>query len=191
MKRGIIRYFVALGAPTGRKTTQDLIIPAWIYKKKKLQEEFFASLLGSELGVPKVHIKRTRLQTLDFAITAEPRYSDNRYEFITRVKDFFESKGIKCSEIKTSKIKNSEKLKFRLLVSTKYSNYSQFVEKIRLNYCSYKTEKLQNTLKEFRKVKYSRYNELIEKGYGAENAMKLLQLEPKDLYNIITEEENL
>lgn len=191
MKRAISRYFLALGAPKGRKTTQDLIIPAWIYNKKTLQEEFFASLLGSELGVPKVHITKTKLQTLDFSITAEPLYTDNRYEFISRIKEFFESKGIKCSEIKISKIKDSDKLKFRLLISTTYSNYVQFVKNIKLNYCSYKTEKLQNTLVEFRKVKHFRYNELIEKGYGAEHVMKLLRVEPKDLYTILTEEESL
>ena len=63
------------------------------------------------------------------------------------------------------------------------------MDSIKLNYAKYKLEKLKRTLSEFRAIKYSQYNKLIEQNYSAETAMKLLNIDPKTLYSIIMEEE--
>jgi len=45
---------VALGAPLGRKTTQDYEVPAWIFKAPLWQKRLFlAALFGAELSAPK------------------------------------------------------------------------------------------------------------------------------------------
>ncbi len=187
--RAIIRYLVALGAPRGRKTKQELYVPGWIYLEPRYQDEFFASLLGSELGAPKVHKSQRSLQTLDFLITSESKFENNRYEFVLTIKQYLESKGIQCSDIKIYKGRNKNRKKIRLLISTEYSNFKKFVDTIKLNYCTYKSEKLKSTLSEFRTIKYQRYKELIEQNHSAEKAMHLLRIDPKALYSIITEEE--
>ena len=187
--RAIIRFFIALGVSKGKKTIQELFIPGWIYLSQEYQDEFFASFLGSELGVPKIHKSQRSLHTLDLLITSKPIFENNRYEFFLAIKHYLESKGINCSDIKIKKIENTDRIKIRLLISTRYDNYKKFVDSIKLNYAKYKLEKLKRTLSEFRAIKYSQYNKLIEQNYSAETAMKLLNIDPKTLYSIIMEEE--
>ncbi|MHA1303031.1 MAG: ATP-binding protein [Candidatus Heimdallarchaeaceae archaeon] len=187
--RSIIRFFVALGAPIGNKTKINFHIPAWIYSNEHLQDEFFGSYLGGELGVPLVHTKGRFLNTLDVGITADDQTLENRYMFLGAVRDYLGSKGITTTSISKRSIKQNRKYLVRLLISAKYENLMQFTQNVKLNYCKYKTEKLQSTLDEFTTIKYNRYKELIEGNMGAERAMKLLNLSPRALYYVISQVE--
>ncbi|MHA1778071.1 MAG: hypothetical protein ACTSYN_00705, partial [Candidatus Heimdallarchaeaceae archaeon] len=186
--RAIIRFFLALGAPKGKKTEQPLFTPAWIYINDTLEEEFFSSFLGSEIGVPKIHSSGIRLQTFDLSITGKKELAENRLEFLDQVKQFLEKKGIKCNKIHIYKTANKRHYKYRLFISTQFLNVYQFSKDIRLNYCRYKSEKLRKNIREFGKIKRQRYEELINKGYGAERAMKTLRLSQRGLYVILSEE---
>ena len=78
---------------------------------------------------------------------------------------------------------------YRLLVSVKFDNVVNFIKNVKINYCTYKKEKLVTAINEFRDLKKNKYYELISRGYGAESTMKLLQLTPKSLYVVLNEEE--
>ena len=69
--RDVIRFFLALGSPLGRKN-KEIRIPAWIYLNEEIQKEFFGAFLGNELCSPKFLEKN--LQIDEFAIALAGRY---------------------------------------------------------------------------------------------------------------------
>ncbi len=186
--RNIIRFFLALGAPQGNKTKLALEIPNWVYLQENLADEFFGSLFGGELGSPKVHKQKNRLQTLDLGITGNEKLEENRVNFLNKVKRYLESKEVNSTSILKRKTKNEELSIYRLMISTKFDNVVHFVKKVKINYCRYKKEKLLTAINEFARLKKKKYQELISRGYGAEHAMKVLQLTSKSLYTILNEE---
>jgi len=183
--RNIIRFFLALGAPKGNKSKLNLKIPQWIYLKDQLQHQFFGSFLGGEVGIPKVHVNKFYLNTFDVAITGTKQLEQNRYEFISELKQFLFKNGINTGSIIKRKTKTDGTYLYRLLISTQVDNLIRFIRNMKINYCYYKKEKLINTINEFMRTKKSRYKELLNKGYGAEKCMKLLQLTPNSLYEIL------
>ncbi|MBN1502176.1 ATP-binding protein [Candidatus Woesearchaeota archaeon] len=191
--RNIIRFFIALKSPVGKKSSQNIIIPAWIYRNKNLKMEFFSSLLGSEAGVPGVHISKTQLNTFDFAITGEEGLENNRINFLEKIKDYLNSVNIKTGKISTRivKTKKSDKgsILYRFLISTEFQNMINFSKECKLNYCNYKRDKLTEVLNEFRIIKKERYEFMLKNGMGAETAMKKLNLTPKALYEILNDTE--
>ncbi|MBD3204568.1 hypothetical protein GF327_09835 [Candidatus Woesearchaeota archaeon] len=191
--RKIIRFFIAIKSPVGKKSSQELTIPGWIYKKNNLTKEFFASLLGSEAGIPKVHVSKIRLNTFDFAISGEEGLKQNRINFLEKIKNYLASVDVKTGKISTRKIrtKKSDKgsILYRFMISTEFQNLINFSKNCKINYCNYKKEKLTKTINKFRKIKKQRYDKLISEGYGAESAMNQLNLSPRALYEILNDTE--
>lgn len=147
--RKVIRFFKALGIPIGNKTLQNLFVPKWIKRDSRLEDSYYFSLFGSELGVPKVRGSQTN--TFDFAIGGLPVFYENRIMFVLQIKIYLENKGIKSGKISVNKSmpgKNQKTYIFRLLISTKIENMLLFLEKIELYYCYYKKDKLKNTIYE-------------------------------------------
>ena len=186
--RNIIRFFLALGAPQGNKTKLALEIPNWIYLLDIYADEFFGSFFGGELGSPKVHKQKNRLQTLDIAITGAMEMEDNRVNFLNKIKRYLEDREVYSTALVKRTTKNEKLLLYRLLISIKFDNVVNFIKNVKINYCKYKKEKLVSAINEFRDLKKKKYDELIERGYGAENVMKLLQLTPKSLYVVLNGE---
>ena len=193
--RDLIRFFVALGAPVGKKTKIKLKIPEWINKSKELQTEFFSSLLGSEVAIPKVHVSKRHLNSFSFAITGVPEVHESRLVFFQELKNYFNSISVKTGKI-VKKVHKSElspekNYLYQIHISTTFENLINFSKNCKLNYCQYKREKLTKTIKELSTIKKERYQTLISEGYGAEHCMKLLQLSPRALYEILNETEFL
>jgi Lon-like ATP-dependent protease len=170
--RNIIRFLLALGAPLGNKTKKELVTPSWIALNNSYEDNFFGALFGSGLGVPKIHISKRYLQTLDFAICGLKEHSSNRVTFIERIKSYLNKKGINTGKISRRTTSNKNLDLHRLLISTKFDNFLKFVSEIKLHYCDYKQLKLKSTLDEFIKIKNKRFNELLNKGLGAEQIMQ-------------------
>ncbi len=185
--RNIIRFFLALGAPRGNKTKKELKIPGWIKINSKWEDEFYSSLFGNEMGIPKVHKQQNRMQTFDFSITGNISFDKNRYEFLNKIKDYLKRKNVKCNIIKRTNLSETNYL-YRLFISTKFENIINFLTQCNLNYCKYKKEKLITNMNKFRDIKRDKYCLLIDQGYGAEHIMKLLHLSPSDLYLILNNE---
>jgi len=95
--RDVIRFFLALGSPLGRKN-KEIRIPAWIYLNEEIQKEFFGAFLGNELCSPKFLEKN--LQIDEFAIALAGRYElkENRLEILRAVSRYLNSYGVKTSK---------------------------------------------------------------------------------------------
>jgi len=188
--REIIRFFIALGAPLGDKSQTKLGIPNWILSgDEKIKDEFFGSLFGAELNVPKIHIEKNRLDTLSFGITATQKFEENRKKFLTQIAKYLNEKGIKTGKIcindhKKQNRKGEPTKIYRLLISTKFENVSNFMALTKINYCKYKKNKLVDTMNKFSEIKRQRFNDLLEFGYGEERILKLLNLKPASFYII-------
>lgn len=187
--RKIIRFFKALGAPIGKKTNKKFILPNWISFSPKFKDEFFGSFLGNELGVPKVHKQKNRLDMFSLGISGNPDVIDNKISFLNKLRTFLADKGINATKIDVKKGKIGEPILCRLLISVKLDNVLTFQKNVKINYCKYKQKKLDNTINEFSYLKKQKYFELLDRGYGAEHAMKTLNLTQKSLYTILNEEE--
>ncbi len=179
--RNIIRFFVALGCPTGKKTKQDLIVPGWIKLKDYFENEFFGSFIGSELGTPIIHKRGNYLTTLEVGISSNQNFKENRLAFLNELSDYLKKNRVNTTSIYEGKSKTKGNLVYRLLIEKKIDNVILFLMNVKINYCKYKIERLYKALGEWSKLKIEKYNELIERGYGAEHAMKILNLTPNSL----------
>lgn len=183
--RKIIRFFVALGAPLGKKSKIKFSIPPWIRFNKNIEDEFFGALFGSEIGIPKVHKQKNRLDNLSLGIIVPKSMKEDRKKFLQKTKKYLERKEI-SSRIYISRHKKEEdRLLLRLMISTKLDNVLKFMNRTNIRYCKYKPQKLANTIREFKKIKSEKYSNLRERDYGAEHAMKVLKLTPKSLYYVL------
>ncbi|MEK6904761.1 MAG: hypothetical protein AABW87_04170 [Nanoarchaeota archaeon] len=184
--RNIIRFFMALGAPIGNKSLIDLKVPDWINFSEEIRDEFFGSLFGAELGVPKVHISKNHLDTLSFGITGKDELAKNRVYFLNCIKEYLNAKQIETGSISITDHKKQNRKGeptkiYRLLVSVKFENVTNFITLTKMNYCKYKKEKLANTMNEFSEIKRNKFQNLLDQGYNEERIMGLLQLTPASL----------
>ncbi|MBI3027668.1 ATP-binding protein [Candidatus Woesearchaeota archaeon] len=183
--RNIIRLFKALGAPIGNKSNIELIAPEWIKLNNVFEDDFYGSIFGGEIGVSQSILCGARIE---FGITGSDKF--NRHAFLNQIVDYLNRRGIETTKrIYSYKRKTNYNSKiFRFVLSQRFENSQKFINNVKINYCKYKKEKLVNAINEFRALKKNKYDELISRGYGAENVMKLLQLTPKSLYMVLNEE---
>ncbi len=182
--RKVVRFFQALGAPIGYKTVIKLYIPNWLVFNQNAEDEFFGSLFGGAIGIPKIHKEKNRLQTLDFGVISKKELRENRLEYLNKILGYLESRGVESTSIYEGK--HSEgKIVLRLMISTKLDNVIRFFKRIKIRYCKYKKKKLERAINEFKVLKKQKFNELLNRGYGAEHAMKVLNLTPRLLYTIL------
>ncbi len=185
--RNIIRFFVALQAPVGNKNAKELKIPTWIKLNKSLEDEFYGSLFGGELGISKYDKNKPRIE---FAITGKEKFEDNRLEFLREIIKYLQSRDIQVTDkqidIRPVKARGSENnWIFRFLLSNTYNNLLNFVEEIKINYCNMKKWKLRILIDADTKSKLNKYLDLRAKGLGAESIMRRLQIDQKYLYKIL------
>ncbi len=182
--RNIIRFFLALKAPQGNKTKLELKVPAWIRLQEQLEDEFYASFFGGELGSPSLHKDKNRLTTLELGITGAPKLNDNRVAFLNTIADYLSKKRIKCNSIYRRKLDDKSVI-YRLQIAKKMDNVLLFLMNTKLNYCKYKKDRLYLALGQWAHEKKKMYHSLLERGYGAEHAMKTLKLTPNSLYLLL------
>ena len=182
--RNIIRFFLALGAPKGNKTHIELKIPEWIPLNENLEEEFYGSILGGELGTPIIHKTGNHLTNLELGITGNEKLDKNRYDFLSKISSYLIKRNVVSTSIYKRKL-NENSIIYRLQISKKFDNISYFMINIKINYCNYKVERLYKALGQWTKLKKEKYYELLQRGYGAESAMNLLNLTPNSLYLIL------
>lgn len=182
--RNIIRFFLALGAPRGNKTNIKLSIPNWIFIKKDFEDEFYGSFLGGELGTPIIYKRGNYLTSLEVGITGKPKFEENRITFLNKLSDYLKRNGVNTTSIYKERTKEGS-LIFRLLIEKKIDNVISFLTNTKINYCKYKIDRLYDALSKWSFLKIKKYKELIQRGYGAENIMKLLNLTPHSLYLLL------
>ena len=180
--RNVIRFFQALGAPIGRKSELNMEIPQWIYLNMKIADEFFSSLFGGELGTPTIHKNNNQLTSLDIGLQTDLRLKDNKIHFLKQIQQYLSLKGIETGSISISYPKKApSRCLLRLQISKTLDNFYNFVDLIKLTYCSYKQIRLEKTLNTFIKLKYHRYTILLFRTKNKEYTMHLLNLTPYSL----------
>lgn len=182
--RNIIRFFVALGAPRGNKTKLELITPGWLQFNEAWESEFYGSFIGGELGTPIIHKTGNHLTTLELGITGRKELERNRYDFLTMISTYLHKKNVCTTSIYTRRL-NPDSTIYRLLIGKEFDNVLYFMANIKINYCKYKIDRLYRALGQWAVLKKKKYNELLERGYGAEAAMNLLNLTPNSLYLLL------
>ena len=184
--RDIIRFFLALGAPKGNKTNLELEIPNWICLSDTFADEFFGSFFGGELGTPVIHKRGNYLTNLEVGITGKKEFDKNRYEFLNKVSSYLIKKNVLTTSIYRRDL-NDDSIIYRLQIGKKFDNVLHFMMNIKINYCKYKIERLYKALGQLAMLKKSKYHELIQRGYGAEDAIRLLNLTPNSLYLLLND----
>ncbi len=182
--RNLIRFFLALGAPRGNKTHIELKIPKWILLIEHIEDEFYGSFFGGELGSPSLHKDQNRLTTLEIGITGRPNFDNNRNEFLDNIRYYLLRKNVHCNQLYRRKL-NENSVVYRLQIAKNMDNVILFLMNIKINYCRYKVDRLYKSLGQWAMLKKQKYYELIEKGAGAESVMKLLKLTPNSLYLLL------
>ncbi len=182
--RNIIRFFLALGAPKGNKTKIELHIPHWIKLKKECEDEFYGSFLGSELGTPIINKRGNYLTCLEVGITGTPSLKQNRLFFLHELVTYLAKMRITTTSIYEGKTAEGS-LIFRVLIEKKMDNVLLFLINLKVNYCTYKKNRLYTALGQWALKKKNKYHELIHRGYGAERAMRVLNLTPNSLYLLL------
>ncbi len=182
--RNLIRFFLAVGAPKGNKTGLELKIPGWISLNEEWEDEFFGSFFGGELGTPIMHKKGNHLTSLELGITGKENCGKNRCEFLSKISLYLSRKKVCCTSIYKKRL-DKETTIYRLQIGKKLDNVLNFMTNIKINYCEYKMERLYAALGKWCILKKNKYHELIERGYGAESAMNLLNLTPQSLYLLL------
>ena len=182
--RNIIRFFLALGAPKGNKTNIELKIPNWVSLNENLEDEFYGSFFGGELGSPSLHKDQNRLTTLEIGITGSPKFDNNRKEFLHDIEYYLLRKNVLCNQLYQRKL-NENSIIYRLQLAKNIDNIILFLMNIKINYCRYKVDRLYKSLGQWAMLKKQKYYKLIEKGVGAESVMKLLKLTPNSLYLLL------
>ncbi|MBI4980974.1 ATP-binding protein [Candidatus Woesearchaeota archaeon] len=183
--RNIIYFFLALGAPRGNKTKIELKVPKWIKVNSDFESEFYGSILGGELGTPIIHKNGNYLTSLELGITGLPQFKENRVSFLGELAQYLKKNRVNTTSIYEGKYKTEGSIIFRLLIEKKIDNVLLFITNIKINYCTYKIDRLYKALGQWAKLKKNKYHELVERGYGAEHAMKTLNLTPNSLYLLL------
>ena len=161
--RKVIRFFKALGAPVGNKTTLKLNVPYWILKEMKLQDLFFGSLFGNEIGIPKINIKNKGADSLDIGFVCKKSVFGDRINFLKSIQNYLQLKGIYSKSIYVSNHKTNNKLLVRLAINLNFDNLMNFHKNIDIYYSNKKIEKLEKTMNNLIGLKNRRFHELSNK----------------------------
>ena len=182
--RNIIRFFIALGAPTGKKSLKELQLPRWIKLMDETEDNFFGAFFGNEINIPKMHIEGNHLDTLSIGITGLPKLERNRREFLTQIADYLNRRNVMTGSVCVGKNKKRENsFVYRLLISTTLENVMNLKKLVPIYYSTLKKDKLAKTIEKFIEVKKQRLNDLMLMGYTAEAAITLLKIKNIDLIN--------
>ena len=196
--RNIVRFFQALGAPVGKKSKISLITPNWIHNNKRLQDSFFSSFFGNEIGIPRIHKDNKRTNSLDLGLVCRKGLQKNRIEFLKQIQAYLAIKNVKAESISTAQHKDDKNSYImKLAINLNFDNLMNFNKNIKLSYTINKQKKLTQTLNELKEIKLQRFNKLsntlnklTKRNYSKEWIKSNLRLTEKSL-NFILKQENL
>ena len=177
--RRIIRFFVALDFPVGKKTEQKIKVPKFVLVSESAIREFLRGLFEADGSVYNFGNKRYLEGTLTFSVTAEnyPELIQNRRQFLEEIKLLLGVLGIKANTI-NERITDRSKILLRLLVSHKPKNVEKLIEVLKPVYDEEKAKKLINGLDYIKSIR-DNFKEIQ------------VDLEVCETFNITTETGNL
>ena len=180
----VVSFFLALGVSKEHATKSKIKTPNWIKLKRTLEDEFYGSFLGTKLCSSAQRKPKKSTRQLEFRIFADTQFKKNARDFLAELSSHLKQKRIKTRT--SSELKGSALL-FKLLVDNKIENAMALLKSTRINYCKSKIKTLQADIKAQAAFQKNQYQKLLEKGYGAERAMKTLNLTPETLYMLLND----
>lgn len=194
--RNIIRFFHALGAPIGKKSRIDLNIPEWLNHNQQAQDAFFSSLLGNEIGIPKIHRLGKGTNSFDIGLVCKKELKNSRLKFLRQIQKYLKTKGIKAESMYIRQHKEDKSSYIiKLAISLNFDNLISLHKNIKLSYASSKQEKLKLTMNQLSQLKLQRFkklsntlNKLTKKNYSREWIKHNLRLTDKSLNFILKQE---
>ncbi|MFH1664417.1 MAG: ATP-dependent protease LonB [archaeon] len=142
--RAIIRFFVALGAPVGKKN-MEIEVPRWIHANEISSKEFFGAFFGNELCSPKFSVKHKYINDFAVALCGKKQLKENRLKFFSEISDFLASYGIKTTSVYENEFRKGSFM-WKLGISKELENITRFKEFIKLRYSDEKQGKIDKAL---------------------------------------------
>src|SRR3989344_4937414 len=194
--RNVIRFFQALGAPVGKKSNLEIKIPEWVITNPQLQDSFFSSFFGNEIGIPKIHKDNKRTNSLDLGLVCKKMLYKNRIIFLKQIQNYLKSKNINADKIYTRQHKEDKNsFIIKLAINLNFDNLMNLNKEINLSYSDNKQKRLVQTLNKLKEIKLQRYNQLsntrnqlTQRNYSREWIKNNLRLTEKSLKFIMDQE---
>ncbi|WP_456327611.1 ATP-dependent protease LonB [Archaeoglobus sp.] len=139
--RGVIRFFVALGAPVGKKTKTKFRFPEWVLIKPSTFLAFVDGLFSSDGCVPRWSYSKRFNGSFEIAQITDN--VENKIEFFDVISRFLSKFGI-TSRIRIEKY--GDKWKIRLMFENSLENAIRFLSIIPISLSDYKRSKFLNEI---------------------------------------------
>ncbi|MBI2079292.1 ATP-dependent protease LonB [Candidatus Micrarchaeota archaeon] len=185
--RYLIRFFIALGTPVGRKN-KKLKIPSWIYLTEKTQMEFFGALLGNELCSPRFSPEENKIQYFGVGLAGDYQLKENRLTLLKEIAHYLNSYGIKTSENINENEFRVGRWIWRLWISSEIENLLRFYKLIPIRYSNAKITRIQNAIEKVLERKKQKYEELIRIGKSDKYINSTLRVSENSLQRIVSGE---
>ena len=181
---------VALGAPLGRKTSQDYEVPVRIFKAPLWQKRLFlAALFGAELSAPKTLTDHGyNFYAPEFSMNKREGFVDSGRRFIRGIADILAEFGIGAQAVGERKEQENKdgsiSYRLRLLVSATPDNLIKLWEQVGFEYNA-ERKVLANAALQYLKHK-QQIIERKENAAGLAVAMHASGVERQQIYNDLT-----
>ncbi len=184
--RNIVRFFLALGAPLGKKR-ENMQVPAWIHLNAKAQKEFFGALLGNELCSPKFCDKQKKIQCFCIGLAGDRTLEQNRKRILDEIALYLNSYGIATTPSINENEFREGKYVWRLGISTEIENLMRFYKLIPIRYSNEKTDRIRESIEKARARKKESYGKLEHIGKSEAYILATLRASKNTLQQIISE----
>ena len=159
--RKAVRFFLALGAPIGRKN-KNLTIPSWVHLKEDTQKEFFGAILGNEICSPRFSPIKNKIQYFGIGLAGDYSLKENRLMLLREIAYYLNSYGIKSSPQINENEFEKNKYIWRLHISNEIENILRFYRFILIRYSNAKLIRLHEAIEKVLERKKLKYEEFIQ-----------------------------
>lgn len=182
--RDVVRFFMALGAPVGRKN-KEVKIPEWIHLNQQVESEFFGALLGNELCSPRFSPKQNKIQCFAIGLAGDSSLKENRTEILHEIAYYLNSYGVRTSQNINENEFRKGKYVWRLSISTEIENVLRFYQSVPIRYSNAKLSRLQTCIGNVLERKKSKYAEFSKLGKSEKYTHSTLRVSESMLQKIL------
>ncbi|MFH1520546.1 MAG: ATP-dependent protease LonB [Candidatus Micrarchaeota archaeon] len=186
--RDVVRFFLALGAPLGRKNKQ-VTIPSWIHLNSKAESEFFGALLGNELCSPRFCPRKKKIQSFAVGLAGNMTLKKNRLYVLKEIANYLNSHGVRTSANINENEFREGKFVWRLMIATDIENLSRFYSLVPIRYSNAKLERIQDSIRYVSERKQNSHTKVVTAGKSEKYLNSTLRVSQIVLQKILTGEQ--
>ncbi|NYZ74240.1 ATP-dependent protease LonB [Candidatus Micrarchaeota archaeon] len=186
--RDVVRFFLALGAPLGRKN-KEVQIPSWIHLSKKTEEEFFGALLGNELCSPRFSPEQNKIQAFGIGLAGDMSLKGNRIGLLNRVAHYLNSRGVRTSPNINENEFRKGRFIWRLIIASDIENLSCFHSAIPIRYSDAKAERIVSAIANVLERKKQSHSSMVVAGRSSRYIHSTLRVSETVLQKILCGEQ--